>query len=210
MIFDYAKNRTYTITKMDCSASSDIKADLSRIKQRLEEVEDVLHGVDLGSIATYYISKFVLPCATQYRTIDSNINQTILEPEQYCHTYLFILHPSPHDDLQKLCDMFDKYIGKVYSIKYVWSIRHQSIVICIRLQHWYVDKFSQILRTELVIQQELNKHTIEKQSICIKNNTNRHAYNVILGRRLCRIKTSSSPPKIIHDVNIESMQRVLI
>jgi hypothetical protein len=195
---------------MDSSTSSDIKADLSRIKQRLEEVEDVLHGVDIGSITTSYISKFVLPSATQYRTVDSNINQTILEPEQCCHAYLFILQPAPNEDLQILCDMFDKYIGKVYSIRYMWSIRHQSIVICIRLQHWYVDKFSQIFRTELVIQQELNKHTIEKQSICITNNTNRHTYNVILGRRLCKIKTSSSPPKIIHDVNIDSMQRVLI
>ena len=195
---------------MDCSASSDIKADLSRIKQRLDQVEDVLHGVDIGSITTHYISKFVLPFATQYRTIDSNINRTILEPEQYCHAHLFILHPFPHDDLPILCDMFDKYIGKVYTIRYVWSIRHQTIVICIRLQHWYVDKFSQIFRTELVIQQELNKHTSEKQSICITNNTNRHTYKVILGRRLCKIKTTGSPPKIITDLNLDSMQRVLI
>jgi len=163
---------------MDCSASSDINADLSRIKQRLEQVEDVLHGVDLGSITTQYISKFVLPCATQYRTIDANINRAILE--------------------------------KVYSIRYVWSIRHQSIVICIRLQHWYADKFSQIFRTELVIQQELNKHTSEKQPVCIKNNTNRHTYKVILGRRLCKIKTSINPPHIIPDLNVESMRRVLI
>lgn len=192
------------------STCSDLKADLSRIKQRLAQVEDELHGVDIGSITTHYISKFVLPSATQYRTIDTNINQNILEPEQYCHTHLFILHPQPEEDLQALCDMFDKYIGKVYSIRYVWSIRHQSIVICVRLQHWYVDKFSQIFRTELVIQQELNKHTSEKQSICITNNTNRHTYKVILGHRLCRIKTSTSPPKIITDLNMDSMQRVLI
>jgi len=192
------------------STCSDLKADLSRIKQRLEQVEDVLHGVDMGSITTHYISKFVLPSATQYRTIDSNINQAILEPDQYCYTHLFLLQPTPNEDLQILCDMFDKYIGKVHSIRYVWSIRHQSIVICVRLKHWYVDKFSQIFRTELVIQQELNKHTIEKQSICITNNTNRHAYKVILGRRLCKIKTSSSPPKITPDINVESMQRVLI
>ena len=195
---------------MDSSASIDIKADLSRIKQRLEAVVDVLHGVDIGSITTHYISKFVLPSATQYRTIDSNINQTILETEQCCHTHLFILHPQPDEDLQILCDMFDKYIGKVYSIRYVWSIRHQSIVICIRLQHWYVDKFSQIFRTELVIQQELNKHTSEKQSICITNNANRHTYKVILGNRLCKIKTSSNPPKIIPDLHVETMQRVLM
>ena len=195
---------------MDCSASSDIKADLSRIKQRLEAVVDVLHGVDMGSITTSYVSKFVLPSATQYRTIDANINQTILEPEQHCYIHLFILRPPPDEDLQILCEMFDKYIGKVYSIRYVWSIRHQSIVICIRLQHWYVDKFSQIFRTELVIQQELNKHNSEKQSICITNNTNRHTYKVILGNRLCKIKTSSSPPKIITDLNVESMHRVLI
>jgi nitrate reductase alpha subunit len=192
------------------STCSDLNADLSRIKQRLDQVEDVLHGVDIGSITTSYISKFVLPFATQYRTIDSNINRTILEPEQHCYIHLFILHIQPDVDLQTLCNMFDKYIGKVYSIRYVWSIRHQSIIICIRLQHWYVDKFSQIFRTELVIQQELNKHTSEKQSICITNNTNRHTYKVILGRRLCRIKTSSSPPKIISDLNVESMQRVLI
>ena len=204
------KNRTYTITKMDSLASIDIKADLSRIKQRLEEVVDVLHGVDIGSIAAHYISKFVLPFATQYRTIDSNINQTILEPEQQCYTYLFILHPPPDEDLQILCEMFDKYIGKVCTIRYVWSIRHQSIVICVRLQHWYVDKFSQIFRTELVIQQELNKHTSEKQSICITNNTNRHTYKVILGRRLCKIKASSNPPRIITDLNMDSMQRVLL
>jgi nitrate reductase alpha subunit len=204
------KNRTYTITKMDCSASSDIKADLSRIKQRLEAVVDVLHGVDIGSITTHYISKFVLPSATQYRTIDTNINQNILEPDQQCYIHLFILHPQPDEDLQILCDMFDKYIGKVHSIRYVWSIRHQSIVICVRLQHWYVDKFSQIFRTELVIQQELNKHTSEKQSICITNNTNRHAYKVILGRRLCKIKASSNPPRIITDLNMDLMQRVLI
>ena len=189
---------------------SDLKADLSRIKQRLEEVEDELHGVDLGSITTYYISKFVLPSATQYRTIDSNINQTVLEPEQHCYTHLFILQPTPNEDLQILCDMFDKYIGKVHSIRYVWSIRHQSIVICLRLKHWYVDKFSQIFRTELVIQQELNKHTNEKQSICITNNANRHTYKVILGRRLSNIKLSSNPPNIITDLNVESMQRVLI
>jgi nitrate reductase alpha subunit len=195
---------------MDCSASSDIKADLSRIKQRLEEVVDVLYGVDIGSITTHYISKFVLPSATQYRTIDSNVNQTILEPEQHCYIHLFILHTQPDEDLQILCDMFDKYIGKVYSIRYVWSIRHQSIVICVRLQHWYVDKFSQIFRTELVIQQELNKHISEKQSICITNNKNRHAYKVILGNRLCKIKLSSGPPKIITDLNVESMHRVLI
>jgi len=195
---------------MDCSASSDIKADLSRIKQRLEQVEDVLHGVDIGSITTRYISKFVLPSATQYRTIDTNINQNILEPDQQCYIHLFILHPQPDEDLQVVCDMFDKYIGKVYSIRYVWSIRHQSIVICVRLQHWYVDKFSQIFRTELVIQQELNKHTSEKQSICITNNTNRHTYKVILGRRLCKIKTSSNPPRIITDLNMDSMQRVLL
>jgi hypothetical protein len=195
---------------MDCSASSDIKADLSRIKQRLEAVVDVLHGVDMGSITTSYVSKFVLPSAIQYRTIDANINQTILEPEQPHCTHLFILYPHPDEDLQILCDMFDKYIGKVYSMRYVWSIRHQSIVICVRLQHWYVDKFSQIFRTELVIQQELNKHTSEKQSICITNNTNRHTYKVILGNRLCKIKTSSNPPKIIHDLHVESMNRVLI
>lgn len=192
------------------STCSDINADLSRIKQRLEQVEDALHGVDLGSIMTQYISKFVLPCATQYRTIDANINRAILEPDQQCHAYLFILHPQPDEDLQSLCDMFDKYIGKVYSIRYVWSIRHQSIVICVRLQHWYVDKFSQIFRTELVIQQELNKHNSEKQPVCIKNNTNRHTYKVILGRRLCKIKTSSNPPHIIPDLNVESMRRVLI
>lgn len=195
---------------MDCSASSDIKADLSRIKQRLDAVEDELHGVDIGSITTRYISKFVLPSATQYRTIDSNINQAILEPDQYCYTHLFLLQPTPNEDLQILCDMFDKYIGKVHSIRYVWSIRHQSIVICVRLQHWYVDKFSQIFRSELVIQQELNKHTSEKQSICITNNTNRHTYKVILGRRLCKIKTSSNPPRIITDLNMDSMQRVLL
>lgn len=194
-------------TKSTCI---DINADLSRIKQRLDEVEDVLHGVDIGSITTHYISKFVLPSATQYRTIDSNINQTILEPHQLCHAHLFILNPQPDEDLQILCDMFDKYIGKVYSIRYVWSIRHQSIVICIRLQHWHVDKFSQIFRTELVIQHELNKHTSEKQSICITNNANRHTYKVILGNRLCKIKTSSNPPKIITDLNVESMHRVLI
>ena len=194
----------------DESTCSDIKADLSRIKQRLEQVEDVLHGVDMGSITTHYISKFVLPSATQYRTIDSNINQAILEPDQYCYTHLFLLQPTPNEDLQILCDMFDKYIGKVHSIRYVWSIRHQSIVICVRLQHWYVDKFSQIFRSELVIQQELNKHTSEKQSICITNNTNRHTYKVILGRRLCKIKTSSNPPRIITDLNMDSMQRVLL
>jgi hypothetical protein len=192
------------------STCSDINADLSRIKQRLEQVEDVLHGVDLGSIATQYISKFVLPCSTQYRTIDANINRAILEPDQQCHAYLFILHPQPDEDLQSLCDMFDKYIGKVYSIRYLWSIRHQSIVICIRLQYWYVDKFSQIFRTELAIRQELNKHTSEKQPVCIKNNANRHTYKVILGSRLCKIKTSSNPPKIITDLNVESMMRVLI
>jgi hypothetical protein len=195
---------------MDGLTSIDIKADLARIKNRLEQVEDELHGVDIGSITTYYISKFVLPSATQYRTIDSNINQSMLEPEQYCHAHLFILNPQPTEDMQALCDMFDKYIGKIYSMRYVWSIRHQSIVICIRLQHWYVDKFSQIIRTELVIQQELNKHTSEKLSICITNNTNRHTYKVILGRRLSKIKTSNSPPKIITDINVESMQRVLI
>lgn len=195
---------------MDSLASIDIKADLSRIKHRLEQVEDELHGVDLGSITTYYISKFVLPSATQYRTIDSSINQTILDPDQYCHNHLFILHPQPTEDLQALCDMFDKYIGKVQSIRYVWSIRHQSIIICVRLQHWYVDKFSQIFRTELVIQQELNKHTSEKQSICITNNANRHTYKVILGRRLSKIKLSSNPPNIITDLNVDSMQRVLI
>lgn len=192
------------------STCSDLKADLSRIKQRLDEVEDVLHGVDFGSITTYYISKYVLPCATQYRTIDANINRTILEPEQYCHAHLFILHPQTDEDLQILCDMFDKYIGKVYSIRYVWSIRHQSNVICIRLQHWYVDKFSQIFRTELVIQQELNKHTSEKQTVCITNNTNRRTYKVVLGRRLSKIKLSSNPPKIIAEINVESMHRVLI
>lgn len=195
---------------MDCLTSIDINADLSRIKHRLEQVENELQDVDIGSITTYYISTFVLPSATQYRTIESNINQTILEPDQYCHAHIFILHPQPNEDLQTLCVMFDKYIGKVYSIRYVWSIRHQSIVICIRLQHWYVDKFSQILRTELVIQQELNKHTCEKQTICITNNVNRHTYKVILGRRLSKIKTSSSPPKIITDLNVETMQRVLI
>ena len=192
------------------STCNDLKADLSRIKQRLEQVEDVLHGVDIGSITTYYISKFVLPYATQYRTIDSNINQNILEPEQYCHTHLFILNPPPVEDLQVLCDMFDKYIGKVYTMRYIWSIRHQSICICVRLQYWYVDKFSQIFQTELVIQQELNKHTSEKQSVCIINNTNRHTYKVLLGRRLYKIKTSSSPPKLITDLNIETMHRVLI
>ena len=195
---------------MDCSASIDINADLSRIKQRLEQVEDVLHGVDIGSITTHYISKFVLPSATQYRMIDANINQTILEPEQYCHVHLFILNPQPSADLQIICDMFDKYIGKVQSIRYVWSIRHQSIVICIRLQHWYVDKFSQIFRTELVIQKELNKHTSEKQHFCITNNTNRYTYKVILGNRLCKIKTSTTPPKIIRELNVDSMHRVLI
>ncbi len=195
---------------MDSSVMSDINADLSRIKQRLEQVEDELHGVDIGSITTHYISKFVLPCATQYRTIDSNINQNILEPEQYCHTHLFVLHTQPDEDLEILCDMFNKYIGKVYSIRYVWSIRHQSIVICIRLQHWYADKFSQLFRTELIIQQELNKHTSEKQTICITNNTNRHTYKVILGRRLGKIKLSSNPPKMITDLNVESMHRVLI
>ena len=195
---------------MDGLASIDIKADLSRIKQRLEQVEDELHGVDIGSITTSYISKFVLPSATQYRTFDANINQTILEPEQHCYIHLFILHPQPREDLQALCDMFDKYIGKVYSIKYMWSIRHQSIIICVRLQYWYVDKFSQIFRTELIIQQELNKHTSEKHSICITNNTFRHTYKVILGRRLSKIKTSSSPPNIIPDLNVDSMQRVLI
>ena len=195
---------------MDGLTSIDIKADLARIKNRLEQVEDELHGVDIGSITTYYISKFVLPSATQYRTIDSNINQSMLEPEQYCHAHLFILNPQPTEDIQALCDMFDKYIGKINSMRYVWSIRHQSIVICIRLQHWYVDKFSQIFRTEMVIQQELNKHTSEKLSICITNNTNRHTYKVILGRRLSKIKTSSSPPKIITDINVESMHRVLI
>lgn len=192
------------------STCSDIKADLSRIKQRLEQVEDVLHDVDMGSITTHYISKFVLPSATQYRTIDANMNRAILDPEQHCHAHLFILYPPPDEDLQSLCDMFDKYIGKVYTIQYVWSIRHQSIVICIRLQHWYVDKFSQIFRTELVIQQELNKHTNEKQPIYITNNANRHTYKVILGNRLCKIKTSSSPAKIITDLNVESMKRVLI
>ena len=194
-------------------SASDIKADLSRIKQRLEEVVDVLHGVDMGSIMTSYVSKFVLPSATQYRMIDANINQTILEPEQQCYIHLFILHPQPDENLQIICDMFDKYIGKVHSIRYVWSIRHQSIVICVRLQHWYVDKFSQIFRTELVIQKELNKHTSEKQSICITNNannTNRHTYKVILGNRLCRTKISSNLPKIIPDLNVETMQRVII
>ena len=195
---------------MNSSTRIDIKADLSRIKHRLEQVEDELHGVDLGSITTYYISKFVLPSATQYRTIDSNINQTILNEGQCCHNHLFILHPQPTEVLQSLCDVFDKYIGKVYSIRYVWSIRHQSIVICIRLQYWYVDKFSQIFRTELVIQQELNKHTSEKQSICITNNTNRHTYKVILGRRLSNKKLSSNPPKIITDLNVDAMHRVLI
>lgn len=195
---------------MDCSASIDINADLSRIKHRLDQVEDVLHGVDIGSITTHYISKFVLPYATQYRTIDSNINQNILEPEQYCHTHLFILNPPPVEDLQLLCDMFDKYIGKVYTIRYVWSIRHQSIVICVRLKYWYVDKFSQIFQTELVIQKELNKHTSEKQTVCITNNTNRHTYKVLLGRRLYKIKTSSSHPNLITDLNVETMHRVLI
>ena len=195
---------------MDCSASIDIKADLSRIKQRLEQVEDVLHGVDIGSITTHYISKFILPFATQYRTIDANVNQTILEPDQQCYIHLFILYPQPDEDLQILCDMFDKYIGKVHSIRYVWSIRHQSIVICVRLQHWYVDKFSQIFRSELVIQKELNKHASEKYSISITNNANRHTYKVILGNRLCKIKTSSNPPKIITDLNVDSMRRVLI
>jgi len=195
---------------MDSSASSDIKADLSRIKQRLDAVEDELQDVDIGSISTHYISKFVLPSTTQYRKIETIINQNILETDRYCHAHLFILHPHPNEDLQVVCDMFDKYIGKVCSMRYVWSIRHQSIVICIRLQHWYVDKFSQIFRTELVIQQELNKHTSEKQSICITNNANRHTYKVILGRRLSKIKTSSAPPKIITDLNVDSMQRVLI
>ena len=106
--------------------------------------------------------------------------------------------------------MFDKYIGKIYSIRYVWSIRHQSNVICIRLQHWYVDKFSQIFRTELIIQQELNKHTSEKQTVCITNNTNRRTYKVVLGRRLSKIKLSSNPPKIIAELNVETMHRVLI
>lgn len=189
---------------------NDLKADLSRIKHRLEQVEVELHGVELGTITAYYISKFVLPSATQYQTIESNINQSILEPEQYCHAHLFILHIQGDDDLQILCDMFDKYIGKVYSIQYVWSIRHQSIVICVRLQHWYVDKFSQIFRTELVIQQELNKHTSEKQSLCITNNINRRTYKVVLGRRLSKIKLSSNPPKIITELNVNTMQRVLI
>ena len=195
---------------MDSSVMSDINSDLSRIKQRLDEVEDVLHGVDIGSITIHYISKFVLPCATQYRTIDAIINRTILEPEQYCHAYLFILQPQPDEDLHVLCDMVDKYIGKIYSIRYVWSIRHQSNVICIRLQHWYVDKFSQIFHTELIIQQELNKHTSEKQTVCITNNTNRRTYKVVLGRRLSKIKRSSNPPKIIVEINVESMHRVLI
>ncbi len=195
---------------MDGLTSIDINADLARIKNRLEQVEDELQDVDIGSISTYYISKFVLPSATQYRTIESNINQSILEPDQYCHAHIFILDPQPNADLQTLCDMFDKYIGKVYSMRYVWSIRDQAIVICIRLQHWYVDKFSQIFRTELVIQQELNKHASEKQTFCITNNTTRHTHKVILGRRLSKIKTSSSLPKIITDINVETMQRVLI
>ena len=36
---------------------------------------------------------------------DENLMQTILEPEQQCYTYLFILHPPPDEDLQILCEM---------------------------------------------------------------------------------------------------------
>lgn len=190
--------------------SSELNNDLNRIKERLSQVEDVLHNVDIGAISIYYISNFVLPSTTQYRTVDSTIDQQILEPEKYCHTHIFILQPEPHEELDFICQHINKYIGKVHTIRHVWSIRHQSIVICVRLQYWYVDKFSQILRSELIIQQELNKFSNEKQPFCITINKNRRTYNVILGRRIGKTKITNDPPQIIPDLNVESMPRVLI
>ena len=190
--------------------SSELNNDLIRIKERLNQVEDVLHNVDIGAISIYYISKFVLPSTTQYRTVDSTIDQQILEPEKYCHTHIFILQPEPNADLEFICEYINKYIGQVYTIRYVWSIRHQSIVICVRLQYWYVDKFSQILRSELIIQQELNKFSNEKQPFCITTNKNRRTYKVMLGRRIGKTKLTNDPPQITPDLNVESMPRVLI
>ena len=190
--------------------SIELNNDLNRIKERLSQVEDVLHNVDIGSISIYYISKFVLPYTTQYRTVDAIIDQQILEPEKYCHTHIFILQPEPHEDLDFICEHINKYIGKVYTIRHVWSIRHQCIVICIRLQYWYVDKFSQILRSELIIQQELNKYSTEKHPFCITMNKNRRTCKVILGRRIGKTKLSNDPPQITADLNVESMPKVLI
>jgi len=191
-------------------SSSELNNDLIRIKERLNQVEDVLHNVDIGAISIYYISKFVLPSATQYRTVDTTIDQQILEPDKYCHTHIFILHTEPNEDLEFICEHINKYIGKVYTIRYVWSIRHQSIVICIRLQYWYVDKFSQILRSELIIQQELNKFSNDKQPFCITTNKNRRTYKLILGRRIGKTKLTNVPSQITPDLNVESMPRVLI
>lgn len=193
---------------MSLVTSDEINGDLIKIKERLHGVENVLQDIETDIYPIQYISKYISPHNVLYKTDRSAIDRTPFITDSIDYHHIFILQP-PHHDLQYICNLIGTYIGKIYSIRHIWSIHDQSIVICIRLQHWYSDKFTQIFRSELVIQLEFRKYNDSNERVLLRDH-NLQPYNIVLGRRKTRAKTSDNIPLIHIELNTDNLKRIII
>lgn len=185
----------------------EIKTDLCKIRERLSNVEHTLYLADPETYRIQYKTKYVSPESLQYKTNNSAMDILPLRTDRIDYHHIFI-HNAPHTDLADICRFIGIYIGMIYSIRNVWSIRDQSIVICIRLQYWYTDKFTQVFRSELIIQNEIDKYTTQ-QNRCVLFDEYMRCYNITLGNRKTYSKIVDHPPIIDKEFEKNQIKRVL-
>jgi len=166
--------------------------ELSKISTKLRFIQSAINGIenhidnapDLDiACACSFVSKFINNQKTFYALEPVKDNKTYIELDKNDWRSIFIMNPPDADDLPYVIRQLEKYIGKVYRTEYLWTIREQQVILVIKFKKWYDSEFTRNLRSELIINQEINKNVYKKNFINISLDFGKYDFELLLCKR---------------------------
>ncbi len=191
--------------------------ELDELYHKMQSIGSALTGVESHIKNNFYnpeatacsiVSYNINPQKTYFATSALDISPQKLILDKHDWRSIFIMNPLPTNQIHRMIDLFEKYIGKVDRAEYVWAIKEQQVVLFIKFKYWYDNKFNRVLRSELIITQEKNKHTFTKEYINMSFDYGRYIFDIVLCKRKSNEEDDDANKTIVIADN-EKIRRVI-
>lgn len=175
-----------TFYELDINETSILYNKMKNIKSALDGVESYIvnHYYDPDASACSFVSTNINPQKTYFATEISNSSYPKIQLNKLDWRSIFIINPLPETQIQYIIDQLEQYVGKVSRAEYVWAINEQQVILFVKFKYWYDTTFNRVFRSELIINQEKNRHSHAKDTVDLHMDYTKYTFNVLLCKRI--------------------------